>query len=131
MAQLQTVSSDAPRVGYSARPSVPGVGERGGARHAGLTRRDMPLLARVLVATAIVAAGGFAGPLAGAAQAGFGVSEANFEAGTCNLSSCTYSKVRANHAEAYTQSAGHPPYGLTSFEFNSEPAGLAHRQLQR
>ncbi|HXB63844.1 MAG TPA: hypothetical protein VNV42_03100 [Solirubrobacteraceae bacterium] len=67
-------------------------------------------------------AGGVAAPVAQAA--GFGVEEKNFEAGTCNLSSCTYASVEADHAEAYTQAAGHPPYGITGFEFNSTPAGI-------
>lgn len=75
------------------------------------------------------------GATAPAAQgAGFGVEEKNFEAGTCNVSSCTYASVEANHGEAYTQAAGHPPYGLTGFEFNSnetlagrEPIGNVRR----
>ena len=33
-------------------------------------------------------------------------------------SSCTYASVEADHGEAYTQAAGHPPVGLTAFEFN-------------
>jgi hypothetical protein len=53
-----------------------------------------------------------------AAQAAFGVEEHNFEAGTCVTSSCTYASVQGNHGEAFTQAAGHPPVGLTAFEFN-------------
>lgn len=53
-----------------------------------------------------------------AAQAAFGVEEQAFEAGTCVNSSCTYTSVEADHGEAYTQAAGHPPVGLTAFEFN-------------
>lgn len=42
---------------------------------------------------------------------GFGISK--WEAGTCNLSTtCAYS----NAGDFYTQSAGHPPWGLTGFE---------------
>jgi hypothetical protein len=68
-----------------------------------------------------------------AAQAGFGVQPQNFEAGTCTTSSCVYSTVVAKH-EAFTQAAGHPPDGITSFEFNStgsspfaEPEGRVKR----
>jgi hypothetical protein len=53
-----------------------------------------------------------------AAQAAFGVEEHAFEAGTCKTSSCTYASVQANPGEAFTQAAGHPPVGLTAFEFN-------------
>jgi hypothetical protein len=53
-----------------------------------------------------------------ASQAAFGVEEHAFEAGTCSNSSCTYASVEADHGEAYTQAAGHPPVGLTAFEFN-------------
>ena len=52
------------------------------------------------------------------AQAAFGVEEHDFEAGTCMTSSCTYATVEENHDEAYTQAAGHPPVGITGFEFN-------------
>ncbi len=71
-------------------------------------------------------AGGVAAP---AAQAGFGVEEKNFEAGTCTVSSCTYASVEANHELAYTQAAGHPQYGLTAFEFNSTPSGLGQAPI--
>jgi len=66
-----------------------------------------------------------------AAQAGFGVEEHNFEAGTCTVSSCTYSSPQS---EFYTQAAGHPPWGLTTFELNhrkgllgEEPEGAIKR----
>lgn len=56
--------------------------------------------------------------LAGTAFAAeFGVTEKNFEAGTCNVETCTYASP---HSEFYTLAAGHPPFGVTSFEFNSE-----------
>ncbi len=48
-----------------------------------------------------------------AAQAAFGPE--SFEAGTCVNNSCTYSSVEANHKEAFTQAAGHPPWGITTF----------------
>ncbi len=59
-----------------------------------------------------------------AAQAAFGVEEHNFEAGTCMTSSCTYASVEGNHGEAFTQAAGHPPVGLTAFEFNHSSGAL-------
>ncbi len=65
--------------------------------------------------------------LAGAApsaQAAFGVEESAFEAGTCTTSSCTYASVKSNPGEAFTQAAGHPPVGLTAFEFNHHASGL-------
>ncbi|MEA2140482.1 MAG: hypothetical protein QOC91_581, partial [Solirubrobacteraceae bacterium] len=51
--------------------------------------------------------------LAGAAQAAFGPE--SFEAGTCINHTCTYATVKANHEEAFTQAAGHPPWGITKF----------------
>ncbi len=64
-----------------------------------------------------------------AAQAAFGVEEKNFEAGTCTVESCTYASVEKDHAEAFTQSAGHPPFGLTAFTFNSTAAGLGQAPI--
>jgi hypothetical protein len=64
-----------------------------------------------------------------AAQAAFGVEEHNFEAGTCQASSCTYASIEADPSGAYTQAAGHPPVGLTAFEFNSEAAGLGKKPI--
>src|ERR1700739_3851974 len=56
--------------------------------------------------------------LAGSAlAAGFGVTEQNFEAGTCTVETCTYASP---HTDFYTQAAGHPPFGVTLFEFNHE-----------
>lgn len=80
----------------------------------------------MLVALLCCAASGIVAP---AAQAGFGVEEKNFEAGTCTVSSCTYASVEANHEEAYTQAAGHPRYGITGFEFNSTPSGLGKEPI--
>ncbi len=78
------------------------------------------------VALLCCVAGGIAAP---AAQAGFGVEEKNFEAGTCAVSSCTYASVEADHEEAYTQAAGHPQYGITGFEFNSTSSGLGQEPI--
>ncbi len=63
-----------------------------------------------------------------AAQAAFGVEERNFEAGTCKTASCTYASVEANRGEAYTQAAGHPPFGITGFELNHHSAGLGAQE---
>jgi hypothetical protein len=54
--------------------------------------------------------------LAPSALAGFGVSK--WEAGTCTAAECTVS----NESEFYTQAAGHPPYGITDFRFNTKGA---------
>jgi hypothetical protein len=69
------------------------------------------------------------GVAAPAAQAGFGVEEKNFEAGTCAVASCTYATVEENRGEAYTQAAGHPPFGITGFELNSTPAGVGREPI--
>lgn len=58
------------------------------------------------------------------AQAAFGVEEGAFEAGTCMSAACTYASVQGNPGEAFTQAAGHPPVGLTVFEFNHHSSGL-------
>jgi hypothetical protein len=52
-----------------------------------------------------------------APAAGFGVTEEHFEAGTCVAEACTY---KSPSTAFYTQAAGHPPFGVTTFEFNSE-----------
>jgi hypothetical protein len=62
------------------------------------------------------------------AGAAFGVEEHNFEAGTCQNTTCTYESVRSNPSEAFTQAAGHPPWGITGFELNSKEAGLGQRE---
>jgi hypothetical protein len=69
-----------------------------------------------------------------AANAAFGVTEPNFEAGTCLNHSCTYETVKSNPGEAFTQAAGHPPWGITTFELNhkkgllgEEPEGALRR----
>ena len=65
-----------------------------------------------------ISVGALVATSAPAAQAAFGVEEHNFEAGTCMTSSCTYASVEGNPGEAFTQAAGHPPVGVTAFEFN-------------
>ncbi|MFT3863315.1 MAG: hypothetical protein QM729_03510 [Solirubrobacterales bacterium] len=51
---------------------------------------------------------------AGSAAAAFGVSK--WEAGTCTVSTCTYS---GSSSDFYTQAAGHPNDGITDFRFNA------------
>jgi hypothetical protein len=63
-----------------------------------------------LFMTTLIAALALAAP---AAQASFGPE--TFEAGTCVNHTCTYSSVEANRKEAFTQAAGHPPWGITKF----------------
>lgn len=71
---------------------------------------------------------------AAVAQAAFGVQPNSFEAETCLTSSCAYASVEKDHGEAYTQAAGHPPVGVTTFELNhqkgllgEEPEGALRR----
>ncbi|HVR05476.1 MAG TPA: hypothetical protein VMS02_05500, partial [Solirubrobacteraceae bacterium] len=90
-----------------------------------ITRQLVTLLGRVAavarVARVACLAGVACASLAPAAQAGgFGVQEKNFEAGTCTVKTCTYASVEKDPGEAFTQAAGHPPYGITGFELNSE-----------
>jgi hypothetical protein len=77
------------------------------------------LACAVALATALSAS-----PAGGA----FGVQERNFEAGTCVNETCTYKSVEANPAEAYTQAAGHPPWGITGFELNSKETLLTKQR---
>ncbi len=58
---------------------------------------------------------------ASAARGAFGVEERNFEAGTCLNAGCTYASPSSVF---FTQAAGHPPVGITTFEFNHRK-GLA------
>src|ERR1700683_2386151 len=74
---------------------------------------------------ALMAAAAAAAVAAPAAQASFGVSEANFEAGTCMTTSCTYASP---HSDFYTQAAGHPPWGITTFELNTSEGLLKVKQ---
>ena len=63
--------------------------------------------------------------LAPSARAAFGVEEANFEAGTCFVSSCVYTSPSS---EFFTQAAGHPPFGITTFEMNHRTNGLGQAE---
>jgi hypothetical protein len=78
--------------------------------------------------TMLLAAAAFA-IAAPAAQASFGVTESNFEAGTCSglTPSCTYASPKNVF---FTQAAGHPPWGITTFELNhsgEKPEGALKR----
>ena len=79
------------------------------------------LLDRLLLLVLLTAA--MAAIPASAAHASFGVTEANFEAATCVPISCTYAGIRSKPEEAFTQAAGHPPRGITTFELNHKNAG--------
>ena len=60
-----------------------------------------------------------------AAQAAFGVTEAGFEAGTCKVRTCEYSSPTSDF---FTQAAGHPAWGITSVELNSQKNILKQRE---
>ncbi|HST32119.1 MAG TPA: hypothetical protein VLJ80_01240 [Solirubrobacteraceae bacterium] len=64
-----------------------------------------------------------------AAQAAFGPE--SFEAGTCVNNSCTYSSVEANHKEAFTQAAGHPPWGITTFVMKHSGSNVEGASVKR
>jgi hypothetical protein len=83
--------------------------------------RSALLAGAILAIAASVISAAVSAPIA---QAAFGVEEAAFEAGTCLTSSCTYATVQSNPGEAFTQAAGHPPVGLTVFEFNHHNGAL-------
>jgi hypothetical protein len=64
-----------------------------------------------------------------AAQAAFGPE--TFEAGTCFgiAPTCTYKSIEANPKEAFTQAAGHPPWGITKFVM--KPGGTSMESVKR
>jgi hypothetical protein len=67
--------------------------------------------------------------LAPTARASFGAEL--FEAGTCINTTCTYASVEANHKEAFTQAAGHPPWGITTFELHHSGNNIEGAALKR
>jgi hypothetical protein len=84
---------------------------------------DMTSRARISLAGSLAGAlAALIGAIAPAAQAGFGVSL--WEAGTCVNHTCNYAEVekevkeKGHSEQAYTQAAGHPPWGITTFEMN-------------
>jgi hypothetical protein len=64
-----------------------------------------------------------------AAPAAFGPE--SFEAGTCGNHTCTYSSVEANHKEAFTQAAGHPPWGITKFVMKHSGSSVEGASVKR
>ena len=108
----------------SARRSAPGRrSSLASCRRAALRVR---LLALATATCALLAA--LAGPPDAAAAGGeFGVE--TFEAGTCNTATCKYKTVEEDHAEAYTQADGHPPYGLTGFKLDHTGEGTEKKPI--
>lgn len=66
---------------------------------------------------------------ASSAQAAFGPEV--FEDGTCNNKTCTYASVEANASEAFTQAAGHPPWGGTKFIMNHKGSNVEGSSVKR
>ncbi len=69
------------------------------------------------------------GLLAPPAQAAFGPE--SFEAGTCVNIECTYHSVEANPKEAFTQAAGHPPWGITKFVMKHSGSSIEGASVKR
>lgn len=65
---------------------------------------------------------------ASTAQASFGVEEKHWEAGTCVNETCSYESTEKDHAEAFSQSAGHPQFGLTTFEVKTKETLTKQRE---
>src|SRR5437588_1762265 len=87
------------------------------------------------VICALLATAGVVGASSDVAQASFGVSL--WEAGTCVNHTCTYKSVEDHPAEAFTQAAGHPPWGITTFELEhkkgllgEEPEGAPLKRVR-
>ncbi|HEX4438297.1 MAG TPA: hypothetical protein VH061_16045 [Solirubrobacteraceae bacterium] len=75
------------------------------------------------------------GALAPAAHAAGSLGLAKWEAGTCNGTETTVKECKYSgpHSDFYTQSAGHPPWGLTGFELansGAAPNGSALKRLR-
>ncbi|HEY2283898.1 MAG TPA: hypothetical protein VGH60_10155 [Solirubrobacteraceae bacterium] len=77
---------------------------------------------------AIAIAGLSAGARAPVAQA-FGAEV--FEDGTCFTKTCTYASVEANPEEAFTQAAGHPPWGGTKFIMQHSGSNVEGSSVKR
>ncbi len=80
----------------------------------------------LLIALSMSALIGVSAP---AAQAAFG--PASFEAGTCINTTCSYASIEHNKSEAFTQAAGHPPWGITKFELNHSGKNVEGAALRR
>jgi hypothetical protein len=63
------------------------------------------------------------------AQAAFGPE--TFEAGTCLNFTCTYAGVEANHKEAFTRAAAHPPWGVTKFVMKHSGSSIEGSSVRR
>lgn len=68
-----------------------------------------------MAALALVCLGFLVSTGVGTANAEFGIAE--FEAGTCDVNTCTYD----DPSDYYTQAGGHPPFGVIDFTFNTVP----------
>ncbi|HEY3959646.1 MAG TPA: hypothetical protein VGL68_03950 [Solirubrobacteraceae bacterium] len=86
----------------------------------------MRLHGRLLIALVTGAAVTGSAPVA---QAAFG--PASFEAGTCINTTCSYASIEHNKSEAFTQAAGHPPWGITKFELNHSGNDVEGAALKR
>ncbi|MFI4989603.1 MAG: hypothetical protein ACHQHO_01635 [Solirubrobacterales bacterium] len=64
-----------------------------------------------------------------AAQAAFGPEV--FEDGSCVNKTCTYASVEANRKEAFTQAAGHPPWGGTKFIMKHSGSNVEGSSVKR
>jgi hypothetical protein len=86
-------------------------------------------IARAVLPVALASACLAAGSLASVAQAAFGPEV--FEDGTCVNKTCTYASVEANPAEAFTQAAGHPPWGGTKFIMKHSGSNVEGSSVKR
>lgn len=77
----------------------------------------------------MLASAGLAAVLAPVAQAAFGPEV--FEDGTCVTKTCTYASVEANPKEAFTQAAGHPPWGGTKFIMKHSGSSIEGASVKR
>src|SRR5437588_6311959 len=89
------------------------------------SRVRMPLVGLVTASIVTLAAA-----FAPAAQATGTLGVKVWEAGTCATEkpTCTYASVEAKHSDAYTQAAGHPSWGITTFELNSKENLITKQQ---
>jgi hypothetical protein len=80
---------------------------------------EVPIAMRPYVRAAVLAllTSAMLATAAPAAQAAFGVTEGNFEAGTCSNAECEYSSPKS---QFFTQAAGHPRRGITSVTLNAK-----------
>lgn len=92
-----------------------------------MSRRAIVAHAALLISLA--GAGLSAAALVPAAQAAFGPE--TFEDGTCINKTCTYASVKANPKEAFTQAAGHPPWGGTKFVMKHSGSNVEGSSVKR